>query len=110
MTKTQAQAEMIALLNDSLAKLNACKDNSYVLAYDNGLGICFNGSQPIACALWAADAIVTEEQAGRMPEEAWAYTPIVKNGAGVQARLIPRQQAIAREVTNIRDLISKLTV
>jgi hypothetical protein len=110
MTKTQAQTDIIADLQDSIDNLSACKDDSYVLAFSNGLGIRFiEPGKPVACALWMADAIVTRDQAQAMPEEAWGYTPIVKNGAGVQASLVPRQAAIAREIENLKGLIAYLS-
>lgn len=99
-------SDFFAVYEEHIARLEACTDDSYVLAFENGLGIRYPApGQPAACALWMADAIVTREQAAKMPEEAWAFTPSVRNGAGEQAELMPRQVAIAREIASCKSQI-----
>ncbi len=106
-SKIATAADIIADLQDCITQLKACTDDSYILAYKNGLGIRFiEPGKPVVCALWVADAIMTQEQARKMPEEAWAFTPIVKNGANEQAELITRQAAIAREIKSVEEHIA----
>jgi len=94
---------VLITFQENIDRLTACTDDSYILAWDNGLGVRFvEPGKPVACSLWAADAIVTQQQADKMPEDAWAFTPIVRNGNGEQAKLVTRQAAIARELEEAR--------
>lgn len=110
MTKLVHSAEVLAAFSDNLAELQACTDDSYILAWANGLGVGFTADhKPFACSLTRAESIVTQEQARAMPEDAWAFTPIVVNGAGERASLVTRQGAIAKEIEKVKDLIAQFS-
>lgn len=101
---------VIAQMQSQIDSLRACTNNDFILAYpDTGLGIRFaEPGKPIACSLEMAESIVPEKN--NMPEEAWAFTPIVENGAGEKARIMPRQRAIALHIPHLEDCIASLTV
>jgi hypothetical protein len=87
----------IQILRTKLAALNACTDNAWVLAFDNGLGVKLSTElhdpRCSACCITLASEVATDD----MPEEAWAYTPIIINGANEQAKVRRRQEVIAEE-------------
>lgn len=93
MTK-QLQQEILDTFTSGIAEIDACTNNDWVLAYPTyGIGIRFDDkNQPITTSIVRAETIVPEQN--NMPEEAWAYTPIVKNGAGEQAKIMQRQEAL----------------
>jgi hypothetical protein len=113
MQKNEALAQVLASMQEHKAALEAAlepgQNNGWILAYPNGLGIRFVApNQPQACGLLHAEEIISEEQAAKMPEEAWAWTPIVKNGHGEQAQIIRRQAAIKRELASLELHIAEL--
>ncbi len=95
--------EVLAKFRENLAALRACTLDDYILLFDNGLAIRFNAQgNPVACQIQDAEPVGTHD----MPEEAWAYTPIVKNGAGEQAKVVQRQLAIKREAAALEGHIA----
>lgn len=102
MTYTAEQTALIEQVIDNMncriELMEACTNNDYILAFANGLGIAFSkDGQPYACSLVDAEAIADDNT----PEEAWAFTPIVKNGAGEQAAVVRRQMAIRNELPSL---------
>lgn len=102
--KTQAKNIVKDTFRAEIERLKACTNNDYILAYlDHGLGIMFNGKEPRVCGLDMAETIVPEHS--NMPEEAWAFTPIVVNGAGEQASIVQRQVAIRTEIEKLQGFL-----
>lgn len=95
-TPEQARADMAALFDNSIVKLTAAladaKPTDYVLAWPTGLGIGFKEAEGeyYVCGALFAEVVATQA----MPEEAWAYVPIITNGAGERAQCVPRPQAL----------------
>lgn len=80
-------------------------DQVSILAWDNGLCVGFTADfKPFPCNVLEAEIVGTPE----MPEEAWAFTPIVKNGHNEQAKVASRQKIIAREIARYQGLITSL--
>lgn len=104
----QVLNDVLQTLRASRAALMACDNNDYILCFPNGLGVRFlESGAPAVCDLDRAETIVAADKADKMPEEAWAFTPIVKNGAGEQARIMPRQTAIKKHLSELSELIQK---
>lgn len=103
---TAIRNQILNNVRENIAELENCKNDDFILAFDNGLGVRFLEDEhtPAITTLDRAECIGTLD----MPEEAWAYTPIIKNGAGEQARVIRRQAAIAAHLPTLRDLLAGL--
>ncbi len=107
MTNTQitiqsAAAEMIAYA----VELEAVTANDFILAYDTGIAIGFgeDNSTPHTTTIIKAATVGTID----MPEDAWAYTPIVKNGHNEQAKVVRRDVAAKRYARSLRELAANL--
>lgn len=87
------------------AQLAADNGDDLVLAWDNGLAVKFYDNVARAVHSTHAEAIVTPEQAAKMPEDAWAYIPNVRNGHGEQAKLMKRRDLLAAERVTVLGLI-----
>lgn len=98
MTPTpEALAKVTAVFDDSHNALTTAlaTASGYVLAWPTGLAIAYDANdKPFVTGVVHASVIVTEEQARTMPEEAWAYTPQIVNGAGEKAQIVPHKLAI----------------
>lgn len=95
-TQAEAQASIMATFDSNIAEAEAAlavaDRNEYVIAWPNGLGVVFptDGTEPYAAGVRFATTVATID----MPEEAWAFTPIVRNGSGEQASCVSRHQAL----------------
>lgn len=111
-TQAQATAEILSTFRALIAEIDATAGSpdrtDLILVWDNGLAVKFFDGKPQAVGLLHAEAIVTREQAAKMPEEAWAYIPQITNGHGERARLLPRNVALVRERANLEALIEKI--
>lgn len=103
-------AQVAAEFEQAIAELEANTNNDYVLVFDNGIAVCPIENGKIAQGnAGNIQAVMTAEEAAKMPEEAWAFTPIIKNGHNQQAKIMPRQQAIKQAVANYRKLIESFS-
>lgn len=108
MSKLVHSTEVIDTLQQAVDEMRACTDNGYILAWDYGMGVAFTEGQgrdckPYACGLHMAHVVANDD----MPEEAWAYVPIVTNGHGVRATLTRRQKAMAAEIAKLEKIITE---
>lgn len=99
---------LVETFENQITELKACKNNDWVLVFPMGLGVRFVGPEGKCnvCSLDKAESIVPE--VNNMPEEAWGFTPVVKNGKGEQAKIMPRQAAIAQEVKVLEEHLATL--
>ena len=102
-TLESAANEMIAYA----AELEAVTSTDYILAYDTGIAIGFaaDNHTPHSTTIIKATTIGTD----KMPEEAWAFTPIIKNGHNEQAKVVRRDLAAKRYAASLRQLASDLS-
>lgn len=104
-TPEQARAELVATFDESIAKITAAmaaaSASDYVLAWPSGLGIGFKQAEGeyYVCGALYAEVVATTA----MPEEAWAYVPIITNGAGDRAQCVPRPQALQWALDNVTE-------
>lgn len=95
-TPEQARADLIATFDRNIAALTealaTASASDYVLAWPTGVGIAFKEGdrEAFACGVLYAEVVATTA----MPEEAWAYVPIVTNGKGERAQCVPRPTAL----------------
>jgi hypothetical protein len=91
---------------EAVEGLPCCED--LILAWGNGLAVKFyEPGKPSAVHALHAECIVSKEQAAKMPEEAWAYIPIVRNGHGEKAALMSRGAVLAKEKAKVAELIAQ---
>lgn len=101
-TPEQARAELVATFDASIATITAAiadaKPSDYVLAWPSGLGIAFKdeGRDPYVCGALYAEVVGD----AAMPEEAWAFMPIITNGKGERAQCVPRPTALQWALNN----------
>lgn len=104
-------AEVIAVFEANAVALEVAAETAtgWVLAWNTGLGVAFSeAGSPYACGVLHAEVIVTPEQAAVMPEEAWAFTPQVKNGNGLVADVVLRKNALLAAAKQTRDHIETM--
>lgn len=106
--RREAIIDFLQTLEIGIADYEACKDNSEILCWPNGFGLRFDPvtNKAIVCGLTQADPMVYEhtDRSGFWANEMLAYIPNVTNGNGEQARLVPRQTALARALVELRGL------
>lgn len=111
----EARAEVTRVFTKGIADLQPyVNDEDYILCWmDSGLAVKFVGEgddeHPVVCNIADASIVVTKEQAAKMPEDAWAHTPIVKNGAGKQASIVTRKKAVEVHIPRLEDAMKSLT-
>lgn len=108
MDKVAAIETVTNTFRESIAEMKACTNNDYILAWvDIGLGVGFTkDGKTFATTLVKAETIVPE--VNNMPEEAWAFTPIVKNGHNQQASIVKRQFVIKKEIARLEQFIAEI--
>jgi len=98
--------EIRKVFEESIAELRAAlnpADRSYIMAWDNGLGVGFvEGKNPYACGLLNAEVF----DLINMPEEAQAYMPNIVNGNKEPAMIPPRQRVLARELARLEEILA----
>ena len=104
-TPEQARAELVATFDASIATITAAmataSASDYVLAWPSGLGIAFKagGLDPYVCGALYAEVVGN----AAMPEEAWAFMPIITNGKGERAQCVPRPTALQWALDNVTE-------
>jgi len=74
----------------------------YILRFPSGFSIKFDDKgEPMVTNAAGADTIATAD----MPEEAWAFIPVVRNGKGETAEIIRRDGAIEKDNAALEELI-----
>lgn len=80
------------------------RDEASILAWDNGLCVGFKDGKSFACNILVADVVGTPA----MPEEAWAFTPIIVNGHNERAQVVRRQAEITRQISRLEGHLETL--
>ena len=111
MTNPALAAKIAADFIQSAEELEAITARDYILAWDNGLAVRLDegNTNGRVTNIENATQIVSEEQARTMPEEAWAFTPIVRNGHNEQAKIVTRFAAAQRQAAELRRLAADLS-
>lgn len=103
--------DLIKTLTENVALLEAAAltASGQILGWPGlGIGVRFEGKEPRATGVLHADVIVTAEQAQTMPEEAWAYIPVIVNGAGQRAVLMDHKATLLDAAASCRESLAEL--
>lgn len=94
------------VLRKQITEAEQCTKDDYILAYVNHqLGIRFNDrNQPTVCSIADASSMGDNNQ----PEEAWSYVPTVVNKSGEKAKLVIRQNLLAKDIEKMKQHLQKL--
>lgn len=100
----EAELNILTQLKKAREELKGATNQQQILAFKFGksiLGVGIRGEVTYCCSAADASVILT----GNEPEEALAWTPIVKNGNGEQAKLYGRKAAIEFDIDCMEDLL-----
>jgi hypothetical protein len=89
---------IVSAIHNNLDKLRACHLDDYVLAWPYGLGVKYDAlnKPPMAVALYEATPVPADTE------------PTFRNGHGVLAFPVSRQEAIQAEITRVESLLAEI--